>query len=142
MACLTEQTDPSPLPLARAQGHGSPDSLAYPTGSRIRRPARVSHWFGANYCEERRRSMAHIPYVNRAWERSTANRCSDRLSTNGWDGQSLVVTLARTSSPTRPVAGPTKSPSCVIPPAYVAGYSTPPRVAQNLAIPPSPISPE
>ncbi|PKX89687.1 RNA-binding domain-containing protein [Aspergillus novofumigatus IBT 16806] len=69
-------------------------------------------------------------------------RTYHRLSTNGWDGQSLVVTLARTSSPTRPVAGPTKSPSCVIPPAYVAGYSTPPRVAQNLAIPPSPISPE
>ncbi|RHZ66018.1 hypothetical protein CDV55_104019 [Aspergillus turcosus] len=69
-------------------------------------------------------------------------RTYHRLSTNGWDGQSLVVTLARTSSPTRPVAGPTKSPSCVIPPAYVAGYSTPPRVAQNLAIPPSPISPD
>ncbi|GFG03717.1 protein gar2 [Aspergillus udagawae] len=69
-------------------------------------------------------------------------RTYHRLSTNGWDGQSLVVTLARTSSPTRPVAGPTKSPTCVIPPAYVAGYSTPPRVAQNLAIPPSPISPD
>ncbi|KAF4151120.1 hypothetical protein CNMCM6936_006558 [Aspergillus lentulus] len=69
-------------------------------------------------------------------------RTYHRLSTNGWDGQSLVVTLARTSSPTRPVAGPTKSPSCVIPPAYAAGYSTPPRVAQNLAIPPSPISPD
>ncbi|GIK02173.1 hypothetical protein Aspvir_006218 [Aspergillus viridinutans] len=69
-------------------------------------------------------------------------RTYHRLSTNGWDGQSLVVTLARTSSPTRPVAGPTKSPSCVIPPSYVAGYSTPPRVAQNLAIPPSPISPD
>ncbi|GIJ84669.1 hypothetical protein Asppvi_003518 [Aspergillus pseudoviridinutans] len=69
-------------------------------------------------------------------------RTYHRLSTNGWDGHSLVVTLARTSSPTRPVAGPTKSPSCVIPPAYVAGYSTPPRVAQNLAIPPSPISPD
>ncbi|PYH50009.1 uncharacterized protein BP01DRAFT_378618 [Aspergillus saccharolyticus JOP 1030-1] len=69
-------------------------------------------------------------------------RTYQRLSTNGWEGQSLVVTLARTSSPTRPVAGPTKSPTCVIPATYVAGYSTPPRVTQNMAIPPSPISPE
>ncbi|EAW08410.1 RNA binding protein [Aspergillus clavatus NRRL 1] len=69
-------------------------------------------------------------------------RTYHRLSTNGWDGQSLVVTLARTDSPTRPVAGPTKSPSYVIPPTYVAGYSTPPRVTQNLAMPPSPISPD
>ncbi|KAE8145834.1 hypothetical protein BDV25DRAFT_61223 [Aspergillus avenaceus] len=69
-------------------------------------------------------------------------RTYHRLSTNGWEGQSLVVTLARTSSPTRPIAGPTKSPQCVIPPNYVAGYSTPPRVPQNMAVPPSPISPE
>ncbi|PYH90083.1 RNA-binding domain-containing protein, partial [Aspergillus ellipticus CBS 707.79] len=68
-------------------------------------------------------------------------RTYHRLSTNGWEGQSLVVTLARTSSPTRPIAGPTKSPS-VIPPNYAAGYSTPPRVTQNMAVPPSPISPE
>ncbi|KAI9039678.1 uncharacterized protein KD926_009148 [Aspergillus affinis] len=69
-------------------------------------------------------------------------RTYHRLSTNGWEGQSLVVTLARTSSPTRPIAGPTKSPTCVIPPNYVAGYSTPPRVTQNLAVPPSPMTPE
>ncbi|KAL2813619.1 hypothetical protein BDW59DRAFT_176691 [Aspergillus cavernicola] len=68
-------------------------------------------------------------------------RTYHRLSTNGWEGQSLVVMLARTSSPTRPIAGPTKSPSCV-PPSYVAGYSTPPRNPQNMAIPPSPISAE
>ncbi|KAJ0421887.1 hypothetical protein BJY00DRAFT_100411 [Aspergillus carlsbadensis] len=67
-------------------------------------------------------------------------RTYHRLSTNGWEGQSLVVTLARTSSPTRPIAGPTKSPQHTISPAYVAGYSTPPKVYQNLAIPPSPIS--
>lgn len=54
MACLTEKADPSPLPLARAQRHGTPDSPAYPTGGRIRRPARVSNWFGANHREERR----------------------------------------------------------------------------------------
>ncbi|CEL06212.1 Putative RNA binding protein [Aspergillus calidoustus] len=69
-------------------------------------------------------------------------RTYHRLSTNGWEGQSLVVTLARTSSPTQPIAGPTKSPLRVIPPAYVAGYSTPPKVYQNLAIPPSPMSAE
>ncbi|KNG79920.1 RNA binding protein, partial [Aspergillus nomiae NRRL 13137] len=69
-------------------------------------------------------------------------RTYHRLSTNGWEGQSLVVTLARTSSPTRPIAGPTKSPHCGIPSDYVAGYSTPPRVSQNMAVPPSPISPE
>ncbi|PYI25823.1 hypothetical protein BP00DRAFT_467896 [Aspergillus indologenus CBS 114.80] len=69
-------------------------------------------------------------------------RTYQRLSTNGWEGQSLVVTLARTSSPTRPVAGPTKSPTCLIPANYIAGYSTPPRVTQNMAVPPSPISPE
>ncbi|GMF73634.1 unnamed protein product [Aspergillus oryzae] len=97
--CLTEETDSSPLSLARTEGSGTPNSLAHPTSR-------------------------------------------DRLSTNGWEGQSLVVTLARTSSPTRPIAGPTKSPHCVIPSDYVAGYSTPPRVSQNMAVPPSPISPE
>ncbi|PLB41472.1 RNA-binding protein [Aspergillus candidus] len=69
-------------------------------------------------------------------------RTYHRLSTTGWEGQSLVVTLARTSSPTRPIAGPTKSPRCVIPPSYVAGHTTPPRIAQNLAVPASPMSPE
>ncbi|OJK01081.1 hypothetical protein ASPACDRAFT_77969 [Aspergillus aculeatus ATCC 16872] len=69
-------------------------------------------------------------------------RTYQRLSTTGWEGQSLVVTLARTSSPTRPVAGPTKSPTCLVPANYIAGYSTPPRVTQNMAVPPSPISPE
>ncbi|KAL2849142.1 hypothetical protein BJY01DRAFT_149280 [Aspergillus pseudoustus] len=69
-------------------------------------------------------------------------RTYHRLSTNGWEGQSLVVTLARTSSPTQPIAGPTKSPQCVIPPGYAAGYSTPPKIYQNMAIPPSPISAE
>ncbi|KAL3481181.1 hypothetical protein BJX99DRAFT_180091 [Aspergillus californicus] len=69
-------------------------------------------------------------------------RTYHRLSTNGWEGQSLVVMLARTSSPTQPVAGPTKGPSCVIPPSYVAGFSTPSRHPQNMAVPPSPISTE
>ncbi|CAL5872871.1 uncharacterized protein PFLUO_LOCUS7140 [Penicillium psychrofluorescens] len=65
-------------------------------------------------------------------------RTYHRLSTNGWDGQSLVVTLARTSAPTKPIAGPTKSPSAMTP----SGYVTPPRGQANLTMPPSPISPE
>ncbi|KAL2863934.1 RNA-binding protein [Aspergillus lucknowensis] len=69
-------------------------------------------------------------------------RTYDRLSADGWEGQSLVVTLARTSSPTRPIAGPTKSPHCLISPNYIAGFSTPPRILQNMVIPPSPISAE
>lgn len=68
---------------------------------------------------------------------------SDRLSSNGWDGRGLVVTLARTSSPTQPIAGPTKSPPCMIPHGYAAGYSTPPRrFARNMAFPVPPMSPE
>ncbi|KAL4929306.1 RNA-binding protein [Aspergillus undulatus] len=64
-----------------------------------------------------------------------------RLSTNGWEGQSLVVTLARTSSPTQPIAGPTKSPTCVFQSGFPAGYS-PPSISRNMAIPPSPMSSE
>ncbi|KAL4915730.1 hypothetical protein BDW62DRAFT_119241 [Aspergillus aurantiobrunneus] len=69
-------------------------------------------------------------------------RTYHRLSTNGWEGQSLVVTLARTSSPTRPVAGPTKSPPCIIQPSYVAGYSTPSRMSRKITVLPSPMSTE
>ncbi|KAJ9396266.1 hypothetical protein DTO282F9_6835 [Paecilomyces variotii] len=54
-------------------------------------------------------------------------RTYHRLASSGWDGQSLTVTLSRTSSPTRPIAGPTKSPPCVAQPVYIGGYS-PPRV--------------
>ncbi|KAL4995809.1 hypothetical protein BDV10DRAFT_125486 [Aspergillus recurvatus] len=75
-------------------------------------------------------------------EEDEAWRTYHRLSTNGWEGQSLMVTLARTSAPTRPIAGPTKSPSCIIQPSYVAGYSTPPRMARNSAIPLSPVPTE
>ncbi|KAL4758829.1 RNA-binding protein [Aspergillus foveolatus] len=74
-------------------------------------------------------------------EEDEAWRTYHRLSTNGWEGQSLVVTLARTSAPTRPIAGPTKSP-CIIQPGYVTGYSPPPRMARNSAIPPSPVPTE
>lgn len=61
----------------------------------------------------------------------------DRLSANGWEGQSIVVTLSRTCTPTRPIAGPTRGPACVFP-GYMSGYSTAPRVTQNLAAPGSP----
>ncbi|KAJ5769801.1 Nucleotide-binding alpha-beta plait [Penicillium nucicola] len=57
-----------------------------------------------------------------------------RLSTNGWDGQSLIVTLARTSTPTKPIAGPTRSPM------HYSGHCTPPH--RNLKFPPSPVLPE
>ncbi|KAJ5911905.1 uncharacterized protein N7473_001208 [Penicillium subrubescens] len=68
-------------------------------------------------------------------------RTYHRLSTNGWEGQSLVVTLARTSSPTKPVAGPTRSPPAMIH-GYMSGHSTPPRSQGNMTMPPSPVSPE
>ncbi|KAL4884324.1 hypothetical protein BJY04DRAFT_182198 [Aspergillus karnatakaensis] len=69
-------------------------------------------------------------------------RTYHRLSTNGWEGQSLVVTLARTSSPTRPIAGPTRSPPSMIQPTYVTGYSTSPVMSRIMALPPSPVSTE
>ncbi|KAJ5121780.1 Nucleotide-binding alpha-beta plait [Penicillium atrosanguineum] len=70
-------------------------------------------------------------------------RTYHRLSTNGWDGQSLVVTLARTSAPTKPIAGPTRSPPAVESMQnYTSGHTTPPRSQGNLTVPPSPISPE
>ncbi|KAJ5156960.1 Nucleotide-binding alpha-beta plait [Penicillium canariense] len=68
-------------------------------------------------------------------------RTYHRLSTNGWEGQSLVVTLARTSAPTKPIAGPTRSPPAMIQ-GYMSGHSTPPRSQGNMTMPPSPISPE
>ncbi|KGO76253.1 Nucleotide-binding, alpha-beta plait [Penicillium italicum] len=68
-------------------------------------------------------------------------RTYHRLSTSGWDGQSLVVTLSRTSTPTKPIAGPTRSPS-MMPTGYISGHSTPPLVHGNMAMPPSPVSPE
>ncbi|KAJ5498685.1 Nucleotide-binding alpha-beta plait [Penicillium expansum] len=68
-------------------------------------------------------------------------RTYHRLSTSGWDGQSLVVTLSRTSTPTQPIAGPTRSPS-MMPASYISGQSTPPLVHGNIAMPPSPVSPD
>ncbi|KAJ5278655.1 Nucleotide-binding alpha-beta plait [Penicillium angulare] len=68
-------------------------------------------------------------------------RTYHRLSTNGWEGQSLVVTLARTNAPTKPIAGPTRSPLAMVQ-GYMSGHSTPPRSQGNMAMPPSPISPD
>lgn len=63
-------------------------------------------------------------------------RLSDRLSSTGWEGQSLVVTLSKTRAPTHPIAGPTKGPACFFPSSSsssasvsgpaMSGYSTPP----------------
>ncbi|OQE19065.1 hypothetical protein PENSTE_c016G02548 [Penicillium steckii] len=69
-------------------------------------------------------------------------RTYHRLSTNGWEGQSLVVTLARTSAPTKPIAGPTRSPPAMIHTGFMSGQSTPPQSQDNTNMPPSPISPE
>ncbi|KAJ5219394.1 Nucleotide-binding alpha-beta plait [Penicillium cinerascens] len=70
-------------------------------------------------------------------------RTYHRLSTNGWDGHSLVVTLARTNAPTKPIAGPTRSPQAVaVIQSYASGHSTPPQSQGNVVMPPSPISPE
>ncbi|KKA22864.1 RNA binding protein [Rasamsonia emersonii CBS 393.64] len=64
---------------------------------------------------------------------------TERLSTGGWDGQTLTVTLARASSPTRPIAGPTRSPTRFPQTSYVQGYS---KSAAGITAPASPISSE
>lgn len=89
--------------------------------------------------------MADLPYaylnLNHPFWLFDSDCCIDRLSTNGWEGQSLVVTLARTSAPTKPVAGPTRSPLAMMQ-GYMSGYSTPPQSQGNMTMPPSPVSPE
>ncbi|EEQ33155.1 hypothetical protein McanMca71_005571 [Microsporum canis] len=52
-------------------------------------------------------------------------RTYNRLSTNGWNGHSLTVTLSLASEPTSPIAGPTKSPS-LGGMAFGSGFSAPP----------------
>ncbi|EIT80055.1 hypothetical protein AO1008_08218 [Aspergillus oryzae 100-8] len=86
--CLTEETDSSPLSLARTEGSAVvyDDHHGFPTGL----------------------GQIIVKNEDEAWR----------------------------------TYRPTKSPHCVIPSDYVAGYSTPPRVSQNMAVPPSPISPE
>lgn len=82
--------------------------------------------------------MAHIQYVLRdnpfiipmSRVRVFCGACADwssvdRLSTNGWNGHSLTVTLSLASEPTKPIAGPTKSPSLSGMP-YASGFSAPP----------------
>ncbi|EFR02990.1 hypothetical protein MGYG_05990 [Nannizzia gypsea CBS 118893] len=52
-------------------------------------------------------------------------RTYNRLSTNGWNGHSLTVTLSLASEPTKPIAGPTKSPSLSAMP-FASGFSATP----------------
>ncbi|KAL1956306.1 hypothetical protein VTO42DRAFT_7389 [Malbranchea cinnamomea] len=73
-------------------------------------------------------------------------RTYNRLSTNGWNGLSLTVTLSRANDPTKPIAGPTKSPSINRIP-YVPAFSGPPLSTAILSpttcslAPDSPVSP-
>ncbi|EDN08249.1 predicted protein [Histoplasma mississippiense (nom. inval.)] len=53
-------------------------------------------------------------------------RTYNRLSTNGWNGNSLTVTLSLASAPTKPIAGPTKSQPPSRMPYAAGGYSSPP----------------
>ncbi|OXV09497.1 hypothetical protein Egran_02735, partial [Elaphomyces granulatus] len=65
-----------------------------------------------------------------------------RLSATGWEGQTLIVTLARASLPTKPIAGPTRSRSGIAQSSYLPGYSSSPVLALNPSVPASPISSE
>ncbi|OJD24204.1 hypothetical protein ACJ73_04439 [Blastomyces percursus] len=56
-------------------------------------------------------------------------RTYNRLSTHGWNGNSLTVTLSLASAPTKPIAGPTKSLPVSRIPYAGGGYSSPPRCA-------------
>ncbi|PGH16074.1 hypothetical protein AJ79_02054 [Helicocarpus griseus UAMH5409] len=69
-------------------------------------------------------------------------RTYNRLSTNGWNGNSLTVTLSLASAPTKPIAGPTKSPSMGRVPFANVGYSSPPRCAPLVSSPTSTMPPE
>ncbi|KAK2846358.1 hypothetical protein FQN49_005802 [Arthroderma sp. PD_2] len=57
-------------------------------------------------------------------------RTYNRLSTNGWNGHSLTVTLSLASEPTKPIAGPTKSPSLSGMP-FASGFSAPPATGSS-----------
>ncbi|KKZ62204.1 hypothetical protein EMCG_03342 [[Emmonsia] crescens] len=69
-------------------------------------------------------------------------RTYNRLSTNGWNGNSLTVTLSLASAPTKPIAGPTKSPSISRIPYAAGGYSSPPRCPPLVSSPTSTMPPE
>lgn len=76
--------------------------------------------------------------------RSVANLPTlDRLSTNGWDGHSLTVTLSLARAPTKPIAGPSKSqPAMRRYPSYARGYPSSPNRTPNMSTPSSSASPE
>ncbi|OAX84676.1 hypothetical protein ACJ72_00942 [Emergomyces africanus] len=69
-------------------------------------------------------------------------RTYNRLSTNGWNGNSLTVTLSLANAPTKPIAGPTKSPSISRIPYPGGGYSSPPRCPVLATSPTSTMAPE
>ncbi|EQL29361.1 RNA binding protein [Blastomyces gilchristii SLH14081] len=69
-------------------------------------------------------------------------RTYNRLSTNGWNGNSLTVTLSLASAPTEPIAGPTKSLPVSRIPYAGGGYSSPPRCAPLVSSPTSTMPPE
>ncbi|KAK2806245.1 Myelin expression factor 2 [Onygenales sp. PD_10] len=68
-------------------------------------------------------------------------RTYNRLSTNGWNGNTLTVTLSLASAPTKPLAGPTKSPHMGRVP-YSPGYSSPPRCPPLVSSPTGTMPPE
>ncbi|KAK2765414.1 hypothetical protein FQN54_008262 [Arachnomyces sp. PD_36] len=65
-----------------------------------------------------------------------------RLSTNGWDGHSLTVTLSLACAPTRPIAGPTRSPPAMRRHPYSRGYSRPSTATPSPSTPSPSASPE
>ncbi|OJD12194.1 hypothetical protein AJ78_07168 [Emergomyces pasteurianus Ep9510] len=69
-------------------------------------------------------------------------RTYNRLSTNGWNGNSLTVTLSLANAPTKPIAGPTKSPSISRISYASGGYSSPPRCPPLATSPTSTMAPE
>ncbi|PGG98267.1 hypothetical protein GX51_06915 [Blastomyces parvus] len=69
-------------------------------------------------------------------------RTYNRLSTNGWNGNSLTVTLSLASAPTKPIAGPTKSLPVSRVPYAGGGYPSPPRCAPPVSSPTSTMPPE
>ncbi|EEH11196.1 RNA binding protein [Histoplasma capsulatum G186AR] len=69
-------------------------------------------------------------------------RTYNRLSTNGWNGNSLTVTLSLASAPTKPIAGPTKSQPPSRMPYAAGGYSSPPRCPPLISSPTSAMPPE
>ncbi|ODH19977.1 hypothetical protein ACO22_06028 [Paracoccidioides brasiliensis] len=69
-------------------------------------------------------------------------RTYHRLSINGWNGNCLTVTLSLASAPTKPIAGPTRSPSTGRVPYTAGGFSNPQRCAPPVSTATSTMPPE